>query len=106
MNTKRPRQITFRATEEEYRIIRNKIKKSGQKQQDFLLKMALEKDIIFLDGMAELLTEVKRQGNNLNQLVTKLYSRGYIDYRNELPKMEKEWMDVWQLLKSYLQKRA
>lgn len=106
MNTKRPRQLTFRATEDEYRIIKKKIEQSGQKQQDFLLQMALEKDIIILDGMAELLIEVKHQGNNLNQLIRKLHSQGYIDYRNELPKMEKEWMDVWQLLRSFLQKRA
>lgn len=106
MNTKRPRQLTFRATEDEYQIIKKKIEQSGQKQQDFLLKMALEKEIISLDGIKELLNEVKHQGNNLNQLVKKLHSRGYIDYRNELPKMEKEWIDVWQLLRSYLQKRA
>ncbi len=68
--------------------------------------MAMEKEIVFVEGLTELLTEVKRQGNNLNQLTRKLYSNGYIDYKNELPKMEKEWEEVWQLLKSYLQKQV
>jgi hypothetical protein len=106
MNKKRPKQITFRASQEEYKIIQKKIKKSGLKQQDFLLNMAMEKEIVFVEGLTELLTEVKRQGNNLNQLTRKLYSKGYIDYKNELPKMEKEWEEVWQLLKSYLQKQV
>lgn len=106
MNKKRPKQITFRASKEEYEIIQKKIKKSGLKQQDFLLNMAMEKEIVFVEGLTELLTEVKRQGNNLNQLTRKLYSNGYIDYKNELPKMEKEWEEVWQLLKSYLQKQV
>lgn len=106
MNKKRPKQITFRASQEEYKIIQIKIKKSGLKQQDFLLNMAMEKEIVFVEGLTELLTEVKRQGNNLNQLTRKLYSNGYIDYKNELPKMEKEWEEVWQLLKSYLQKQV
>lgn len=106
MNKKRPKQITFRASQEEYKTIQKKIKKSGLKQQDFLLNMAMEKEIVFVEGLTELLTEVKRQGNNLNQLTRKLYSNGYIDYKNELPKMEKEWEEVWQLLKSYLQKQA
>lgn len=106
MNKKRPKQITFRASQEEYKIIQTKIKKSGLKQQDFLLNMAMEKEIVFVEGLTELLTEVKRQGNNLNQLTRKLYSNGYIDYKNELPKMEKEWKEVWQLLKSYLQKQV
>ena len=66
----------------------------------------MEKEIVFVEGLTELLTEVKRQGNNLNQLTRKLYSNGYIDYKNELPKMEKEWEEVWQLLKSYLQKQV
>lgn len=106
MNKKRPKQITFRASQEEHEIIQKKIKKSGLKQQDFLLNMAMEKEIVFVEGLMELLTEVKRQGNNLNQLTRKLYSNGYIDYKNELPKMEKEWEEVWQLLKSYLQKQV
>lgn len=106
MNKKRPKQITFRVSQEEYEIIQKKIKKSGLKQQKFLLKMAMEKEIVFVEGLTELLTEVKRQGNNLNQLIRKLYSNGYIDYKNELPKMEKEWEEVWQLLKSYLQKQV
>ena len=106
MNKKRPKQSTFRASQEEYEIIQKKIKKSGLKQQDFLLNMAMEKEIVFVEGLTELLTEVKRQGNNLNQLTRKLYSNGYIDYKNELPKMEKEWEEVWQLLKSYLQKQV
>ena len=43
--------------------------------------MAMEKEIVFVEGLTELLTEVKRQGNNLNQLTRKLYSNGYIDYK-------------------------
>ena len=38
MNKKRPKQITFRASQEEYKIIQKKIKKSGLKTTRFFIK--------------------------------------------------------------------
>lgn len=106
MNTKRTRQVIFRATEDEWEKIAAKIHKSGTSQQAFLLKTALGKKVICFDDMDELMAELRRQGNNLNQLTKKLNETGYIDYKNELPKLEKDLDEIWQRLNSYLRVQA
>ena len=106
MNTQRTRQVIFRCTEDEWEKIHEKILKSGSSQQDFLLKAALGKRVFCLDDMGELMTELKRQGNNLNQLTKKLHETGYVDWKEDLPRLEKELSEVWQSLRAYLRKRA
>ena len=99
-------QIKFRMSGEEAEIFQSQIEKSGISQQEYLLKCALNKSITNTDGVKELLPELKRQGANLNQLTKKLNETGFIDYKKELPQLEKELKEIWQLLKQYLQKQA
>ena len=103
MNKSRPRQVMFRLSEEEAKELQKKIEKSGISQQDYILKSVLNKPITNTDGIKELIPELKRQGANLNQLVKKLNEKGYIDYKQELPQLEKELKEIWQQLKQYLQ---
>ena len=93
----------FRLSEEESKELQKKIEKSGISQQDYILKSVLNKPITNTDGIKELIPELKRQGANLNQLVKKLNEKGYIDYKQELPQLEKELKEIWQQLKQYLQ---
>lgn len=93
----------FRLSEEEAKELQKKIEKSGISQQDYILKSVLNKPITNTDGIKELIPELKRQGANLNQLVKKLNEKGYIDYKKELPQLEKEIKEIWQQLKQYLQ---
>lgn len=93
----------FRLSEEEGKELQKKIEKSGISQQDYILKSVLNKPITNTDGIKELIPELKRQGANLNQLVKKLNEKGYIDYKQELPQLEKELKEIWQQLKQYLQ---
>ncbi|MFR4468772.1 MAG: plasmid mobilization protein [Faecalibacterium prausnitzii] len=106
MNKSRPKQLSFRVSEEEYKQLQEKIAKSGKKQQEYILSCVLEKEIVNTDGIREIVPEMKRQGANLNQLVKKLNERGYIDYKKELPTTLGEVRAVWQLLKQYLQGQA
>ena len=103
MNKSRPKQVMFRLSEEEGKELQKKIEKSGISQQDYILKSVLNKPITNTDGIKELIPELKRQGANLNQLVKKLNEKGYIDYKQELPQLEKELKEIWQQLKQYLQ---
>ena len=103
-NKSRPKQVTFRVSDEEYAQIQQKIAESGKNQQEYLLACAMEKDIYNLDGLKDLMTELKRQGINLNQLTKQLNEKGYIDYKDQLPAMEKELIDIWQLLRQFLAK--
>lgn len=105
-NKSRPKQVMFRLSEEEAEKLQRKVEQSGMSQQEYILKAVLEKPITNTDGIKELIPELKRQGANLNQLTKKLNERGFIDYRQELPQLEKELKDIWQLLKQYLQEQA
>ena len=106
MNKTRPKQLSFRVSEEEYQQLQEKISESGKNQQEYILSCVLEKQIVNTDGIKELIPELKRIGNNLNQIAKKLNENGYVDYKQELPNTMKEVREVWQLLKQYLQKQG
>ncbi|EOU1218626.1 plasmid mobilization relaxosome protein MobC, partial [Clostridium perfringens] len=67
-NRKREKQIKFYVNEKEYDQIKKKVEKSKLKQQEYLIKSALNKKIIVIDGLKEILLELSREGNNLNQI--------------------------------------
>ena len=60
-------------TEEEKELIDGKVKASGLSKTDFLIKALSDKPIVCIDNGAEMLSELKRQGNNLNQAVKSNY---------------------------------
>lgn len=105
-NKSRPKQVMFRLSEEEAQKLQQKVEQSGMSQQEYILKAVLEKPITNTDGIKELIPELKRQGANLNQLTKKLNEKGFVDYKKELPQLEKELKEIWQLLKQYLQEQA
>lgn len=106
MNKNRQKQVMFRLSEKEAAELQRKVKQSGMSQQEYILKAVLDKPITNTDGIKEVLPELRRQGVNLNQLTKKLNETGYIDYKQELPQLEKELKEVWQLLKQYLREQA
>ena len=119
MNKSRPKQISFRLSEEEYRQLKERISKSGLSSQEYLLRAVMKstqtiqsnselKEI--LPELKKVSTELSRQGNNLNQIATVLNKRGYVDYRNTLTQTleevrhaTEEAKEVWRLLRQYLQ---
>ena len=70
MNKTRPKQLSFRVSEEEYQQLQQKILESGKNQQEYILSCVLEKQIVNMDGIKELIPELKRIGNNLNQIAS------------------------------------
>lgn len=72
-NRKRPYAYTFRATEQERDIIDGKIKASGLTMTEFVIQAITGKSIFVFEGAGEILNELKRQGNNLNQAVRSGY---------------------------------
>ena len=63
MNKTRPKQLSFRVSEEEYQQLQQKISESGKNQQEYILSCVLEKQIVNTDGIKELIPELKRIGN-------------------------------------------
>lgn len=72
-NRTRPFAYTFRATDKERQIIDEKIKQSGLTMTEFVIRAITGKPITVVDDAGEILTELKRQGNNLNQAVRNYY---------------------------------
>ena len=66
MKTKR---INLRVSDEADTLIRNKAKKANMTITDYVIKCATSKKIANYDGLKELTTQVKKLGNNLNQLL-------------------------------------
>ena len=64
-------------SEKEKKLLDEKVKQSGLCRTDYLIKVLTEKPIVQIERGDEILSELKRQGNNLNQAVKNLYfSRG------------------------------
>lgn len=95
------KQIKFWATEKEFKLIKEKVKKSKLKQNDLLLKCALGKKIIIIEDLQEIFIELKRQGVNLNQLA-RAVNQGELNLNTE--KLEKELEETWRLLRQLTQK--
>ena len=108
MNKSRPKQIVIRVSEEELAQIKKKVEQSGIKQQDFLLKAILEKPVTNTDGIKEVMPELKRIGNNLNQIAKQCNEENAVSLRTmaETKKIGEELNSVWLLLKQFLQRQA
>lgn len=72
-NRTRPFAYTFRATDKERQIIDEQIKQSGLTMTEFVIRAIKDKPITVIENAGEILTELKRQGNNLNQAVRNNY---------------------------------
>jgi len=106
-NLKRNKAITIRMTPEEFSNFKAKMDKAKPKNQtDFILSLLHKKPIIVIEDLRPILQELKRHGNNLNQITRKLneyHAFGdkaidvmrecWITYRN-INKMEKAVMDA------------
>lgn len=102
MPREREKQIKFFVTEVELEKIKQKAAKSKLNQSDYMRKVAMQQDIIVIDGLKELTAELKRIGNNFNQL-TKLAHEGKFNSQ-ELHDINGEMKEVWQLLRQLIQK--
>ena len=62
--------ITARMTPADKQAINQRAKAAGMTVTDYLTTYALGKEIVRMDGLDDLLSELKAQGRNLNQLTT------------------------------------
>ena len=72
-NRTRQYSVSFRVSDREKEIIENKVKQSGMSKTDFLIKALSDKPITVIPNTSEILLELKRQGNNLNQTIKNTY---------------------------------
>ena len=72
MERKRDKQINIRLTEDEYLNACEKINESDLSLSEYIRKSILGKEIKIISGVKELILELNRIGNNLNQLARKV----------------------------------
>ena len=70
MQKKKTEIITARMTPADKTHIKRLAKKAGMTVTDYIVACALGKEIVRVEGLDELLAELKAQGRNLNQLTT------------------------------------
>ena len=70
MQKKKTEIITARITLADKKALRQRAKTAGMTVTDYLTTCALGKKIVRVGGLDDLLSELKAQGRNLNQLTT------------------------------------
>lgn len=70
--------VTMRFREDEYETIKKKAAKANLNFTEFVTRSALDKPIVMVNGLSQVLKEQKAIGRNLNQLTT-LCNMGKID---------------------------
>ena len=94
----RTRKMTFRLTQDEYDLIKKKVDESGTSQQQFLLKTALEKEIICVNQFQKLIFELKKIGVNINQITKHCNEIGTVSDA-DISEIKGGLDQAWQLLK-------
>ena len=93
--------ISTRVTPEQREIIEEKAYSSYRTPSMYLRDCALDKKIIVVKGVDEVANELRKIGNNLNQL-TRAVNSGYT-YEVDLRETREEVARLWQLLNSLTQ---
>lgn len=99
----RQKQIKFYVNEKEYDQIKKKVEKSKLTQSEYLIKSALNKKVIVIDGLKEILLELSKEGNNLNE-ISKNFHNEDRDSIKELKEMKEKLMDLWDEIEKTLYK--
>lgn len=93
---KKDKIITNRVSEKEKRKLIEKSKIAKLSLSEYLIEQGLDKDIVIVDGLNEVVAELRRIENNINQL-TYLANSGRI-YTVDLSEVKQEIGKVWSVI--------
>ena len=93
---KKDKIITIRVNEKEKKKLIEKSKIAKLSLSEYLIEQGLDKDIVIVDGLNEVVAELRKIGNNINQL-TYLANSGRI-YTVDLGKVKQEIGKVWNVI--------
>ena len=82
-NRRRDTTLTIRVTEKEKQYIKKRAKKAGLSITDYIVRLSLETPIFIPVNMQPFLLELKRIGNNINQLTQKVNAKVFSSYNFE-----------------------
>lgn len=89
---KKDKIITIRVSEKEKRKLIKKSKIAKLSLSEYLIKQGLDKEIVIVDGLNEVVAELRRIGNNINQLKYlansgRIYTVGLSEVKQEIGKV-------------------
>ena len=94
--------IGFRVTEAEYNKIEKKAQKAKMNISQYVSLSALDRDIVVFEDLKDLIHQLSKVGNNLNQ-ITMLVHQGRVK-AVDLESVKKVVEEIWQLLNSLTEK--
>ena len=97
---KKDKIITIRVSEKEKKKLIEKSEIAKLSLSEYLIEQGLDKDIVIVDGLNEVVTELRRIGNNINQL-TYLANSGRI-YTVDLNEVKQKVENVWRKINNIL----
>ena len=77
-------------------------KKSKLTQSEYLLRSALDKNILVVEGLKEILIELSREGNNLNQ-ISRALNQGEEFNAEKFAETKDKLMGLWDLIEKTLE---
>ena len=98
------KKINIRLTEKEKSIIESKAKKLNMTITKFIVSSCLKDKIVIINGLDKVDTELRRIGNNINQLTR--FANEKIITVIDLKELRMEVNNIWQLLKQLVQKQT
>lgn len=98
------KKINIRLSEKEKHIIEVKAKKLNMTITKFIISSCLKDKIVIVNELDKVGTELRRIGNNINQL-TRLANEKIITVI-DLKELRMEVNNIWQLLKQLVQKQT
>lgn len=101
---KRKIQLKFRVTPAERALIERRMAQLGTSNlAAYLRKMAIDGLIVNLDlpGLSELVSLLRRTGNNLNQLTRRVHQTGRF-YGDDLERLRKDYDRLWEAVQQML----
>lgn len=103
-NLRKEQVINIRVTKKEKEELIKLSEKAGRSLSMYLIEQGLDKDIIIIEGIEKFEAELRRIGNNINQL-TRWANYGYLkvvsldEVKKELGKIWNELLDVFNYYK-------
>ena len=100
-NRRRDLQINFRVTLAERQIIKDRITKSGFKEEgEYLRRMAIDGYIFQLDNsdLKQLIYEINKIGTNINQIAHKINKENEI-YQTDMDEIKEKMDKIWRLMR-------
>ena len=97
---KKDKIITIRVSEKEKKKLIERSEVAKLSLSEYLIKQGLDKEIVIVDGLNEVVAELRRIGNNINQL-TYLANSGRI-YTVDLSEVKQEIGKVWNVINEFI----